>query len=162
MSFDKDIKWLEFCNAGAQIFSSCSKKKYMSIIVDKNGVVNSTGYNGVPTGMRHCDQGGCPRAVNDVPAGTPYDFGDGLCYAIHSEINCLIHSDHSQRIGGTMYVNAVPCFGCAKAIVNSGVARLVYLDEDFDRVGDEFTQRLLKHSKLAVLRVPPTSLSKRS
>lgn len=131
---EKDIKWLRFCVEGARIFSTCAKMQYMAIIVNSHGTVDSTGYNGAPSGFTHCKDGGCPRYINNVPSGTPYDHGEGLCYAIHAEINCLIHSDASLRQGGTMYINGVPCFGCAKTIANSGLARLVYLGEAFDRV----------------------------
>jgi dCMP deaminase len=80
--------------------------------------------------MKHCDEGGCPRVVNAVPSGTPYDYGPGLCVAIHAEANALLHSDFTGRAGGTLYVNGPPCFGCAKLIANSGVERCVYLVDE--------------------------------
>lgn len=150
---------MRFCQAGAEIFSTCSKQQYMAIVADCQGRIESTGYNGVPTGMEHCMDGGCPRAVNNVPSGTPYDSGDGLCYAIHSEINCLIHSDVSARLGGTMYVNGVPCVGCAKTIVNSGLSRLVYLNEGFDRLDSDVVFDILSRSKLIALGVSKDQLN---
>ena len=124
--------------------------QYMAIIVNSAGTIDSTGYNGVPTGFQHCADGGCPRFLNNVPSGTPYDHGEGLCYAIHAEINCLIHSNASLRREGTMYVNGMPCFGCAKTIANSGLARLVYLGEDFDRVDYREVMDVLGRSNLEV------------
>ncbi len=149
MLTDKDYKWMAWCMEGAKIFSTCEKKQYMAIIVDKNGIVESTGYNGSPSGFPHCFETR-PRFINRVPSGTPYDFGEGLCYSIHSEINCLIHSDKSKRVGGTMYLNGVPCFGCAKAIANSGLERLVYLEEGFERVGNDEAFKVLSQSKLSI------------
>ena len=147
---NKDIKWLRFTVEGASIFSTCSKMQYMAIIVNSAGIIDSTGYNGVPSGFKHCNEGGCPRFLNDVPSGTPYDSGPGLCYAIHAEINCLIHSDVSNRQGGTLYVNGGPCFGCSKTIANSGLARVVYLGEPF-RLDVDNASEVLKQSKLEVL-----------
>ena len=155
----KDVKFMRFCREGAEIFSTCSKQQYMSIIVDCQGRIESTGYNGVPKGMTHCTDGGCPRVVNNVPPGTPYDHGDGLCYAIHSEINCLIHSDATKRQGGTMYVNGVPCFGCAKTIANSGLSRLVYLEEGFTRLDSDDTFRVLTRTGITVIGLPLEDLN---
>lgn len=143
----KDLKWMRFCVEGAKIFSTCAKQQYMAILVDPYGVIDSTGYNGSPTGFPHCVDGGCPRQRNGVPSGTPYDHGDGLCYAIHAEMNCLIHSDLSKRKGGTLYVNGVPCFGCAKVLVNSGLGRVIYLEEDFNRDGTSNVLELFEKSK---------------
>jgi len=147
----KDIKWMKFCIQGAEIFSTCAKQQYMAIIVDRHGIVDSTGYNGTPTGFQHCTDGGCPRQRNNVPSGTPYDYGDGLCYAIHAEINCLIHSDVGARRGGAMYVNGVPCFGCAKTLVNSGLAKVVYLNEGFEREGHQEMIQLFNRSKVELV-----------
>lgn len=112
---------MRFCVEGAKIFSTCAKQQYMAILVDPSGVIDSS--------------------------GTPYDHGDGLCYAIHAEMNCLIHSDLSKRKGGTLYVNGVPCFGCAKVLVNSGLGRVVYLEEDFNRDGTSNVLELFEKSK---------------
>lgn len=133
----RDLKWMRWCLAGAEIFSTCSKAQYMAVVVDANGHVLGTGYNGGPAGVEHCTEGGCPRVVNNVPSGTPYDYGPGLCIAIHAEPNAIMHSDYTDRIGSTLYVNGPPCFGCAKLISNSGVRRLVYLE---DRSRTDFAQ----------------------
>lgn len=155
ISEEKDLKWLRFCAEGAKIFSTCAKMQYMAIIVNANGVIDATGYNGAPAGFEHCIDGGCPRYVNQVPSGTAYDSGPGLCYAIHAEINCLIHSDASKRQGGTLYVNGVPCFGCAKTVANSGVSRLVYLGEAFEREGASDVYNLFeKATNLEVISIP--------
>lgn len=150
---NKDIKWMQWCVYGANVFSTCSKKQYMAIIVDKYGIINATGYNGTPSGFTHCDAGGCPRAVNNVPSGTPYDYGDGLCYSNHAEQNCLSVSDPYKRQGGTIYVNGWPCFNCAKLIVNSGCARMVYLKEDFERLGQEATLSLFNEANIDIIGV---------
>lgn len=125
---NKDTKFLLWCINGAKIFSTCSKAQYMAIVVGTDGRVLGTGYNGAPPNVKHCIDGGCPRAINNVPSGTPYDYGDGLCVATHAEPNALMHSDRSARMGGTLYVNGVPCFGCSKLIASSGLSRVVYLD----------------------------------
>lgn len=132
---NKNEKFMKWCIEGARIFSTCAKRQYMALIVDEFGMIESTGYNGVPSGMLHCDQGGCPRFKNNVPSSTPYDYGEGLCLSNHAEQNCLFHSDSVRRRNGTMYVNGIPCFGCSKAIANSGIKTLVYLNEEREFTG---------------------------
>src|SRR5690606_17467016 len=117
----KDIKYLRSCHVEAKEFSTCAKRQYFSIVLDKHGHVLGSGYNGVPPKAKHCIDGGCPRLQNNTPNGANYDD----CDSIHAEINCLLHSDCFQRQGGTLYVNGPPCFTCAKVIANSGVKRVV-------------------------------------
>ena len=122
---EKDFKFLQWADQGAKLFSTCSKRQYMAIIVDSEGFVLGVGYNGSPRGAAHCNEGACPRAW----AGSDHkssDYSD--CIAVHAEANALLHSDFNARarMGGVaMYVNGEPCLDCAKLIANSGV-RVVY------------------------------------
>ena len=125
----------------------------MAIIVDYNNRILGTGYNGVPSGMKHCIDGGCPRSLNNVKSGTPYDYGPGTCYAIHAEANALLHSDRSARNGGTIYINGAPCFGCAKLISTSGLKRLVFLDNSNNRDDYEQSINLLTASGIEVEKI---------
>jgi dCMP deaminase len=125
----KDMQWLQFCEAGAKIFSTCGKAQFMCIIVDEYGRVAGMGYNGVPSGMKHCVDGGCPRFLNNVSSGTPYDYGDGLCYSGHAEQNALAHGDGTRYNAATLYVNGQPCLTCAKQIACSGIQRIVAFSE---------------------------------
>ena len=92
----------------------------MAVIVDPLGRVVGTGYNGGPSGYQHCVDGGCPHADEEPMTYTK------PCIAIHCEENALMYSDWQLRQGGTLYVNGVPCYSCAKKLSNSGLARVVY------------------------------------
>lgn len=120
---DKDLKYMEFITKGARIFSTCSKRQYMAMIVDEYGYGIGWGYNGGPKGMRHCTEGGCKRLYEGSSSGSTYEN----CIAIHAEANAILHSDYTARChGATLYVNGPPCFGCAKLIANAGIKRVVY------------------------------------
>lgn len=119
--FDKEVKWLEACEALAPIFSTCSKAQYFAVVLMGNGRVAGIGYNGSPPGMPHCSDGHCPRAQENSPSGSVYDN----CIAQHAEANALLWSDPMQRLGGTLVVNGPPCYGCAKQIASSGIAKVV-------------------------------------
>lgn len=116
-------QWMQWCEAGAEIFSTCSRRSYMSIVLGASGRVLGTGYNGAPSGLRNCNDGGCPRAASNVGHGSSY----GNCVAVHAEANALLHSDRSAREGGTLYVNGPPCWECSKLIAGSGIKTVVHL-----------------------------------
>lgn len=121
----KDIQYLNLCEEVAKIFSTCSKRKYGAILVDDLGYIVGMGYNGGPSGMKHCKDGGCPRAIENSPNGSNYDN----CIAIHAEANAFLHSNYSSS-ATKLYVNGPPCFSCAKLISNSTVKSVFYKKDD--------------------------------
>jgi dCMP deaminase len=125
-------QWLAVCRNNAEIMSTCGRKNYYAVILDGTGMVIGTGWNGVPSGLKHCNDGGCPRLNSDSTPGSSY----ANCYAIHAEANAILHSDWTSRskVGGsTLYVNGPPCFDCAKLIANSGLTTVVCsYDESYE------------------------------
>jgi dCMP deaminase len=143
MLTEKDRRYLEWVEYGGKLFSTCSRRQYMALILGKDGRVVATGYNGAPPGMTHCVDGGCPRALEQAE-GTGHGTGYDNCIAVHAEQNALLYSDRTARAGGTIYVNGPPCFGCAKEIANSGLRRIVYkADHNYTDIGrvTEFLQQ---------------------
>jgi dCMP deaminase len=145
-----DLKWLEACDAMAAVTHKCAKAQYFCFVIDRHGRVRGAGYNGTPSGMDNCVDGGCPRYANGVPSSTPYDHGPGLCWAVHAEVNALMGLDRDVLVGSTLYVNGTCCVGCAKQIAGSGVRRVVTYAENrsdtplvqklFDQLGITFVQ----------------------
>lgn len=125
----KDQKWMALCIFASGVFSTCSKAQYFAIVLDAHGRTIGTGYNGGPPGAAHCTDGGCPRSLA-AQQGDPVDANYQDCIAIHAEENALLYSDASARRGGTLYVNGICCFNCAKKVAGSGVSRLVMLKEE--------------------------------
>lgn len=140
ISYEKAIKWLPVCQMIGEQFSTCGKRQYGAIVLDQFGHVIGTGTNGGPKGYKHCVDGGCPRFQEMTASGSPYDN----CIAIHAEENALLHSDFSQRYGGTIIVNGPPCWQCTKAICNSRLATLVHYTDpnysDWDKCLDMLRQ----------------------
>jgi dCMP deaminase len=102
--------------------SNCSRRSVGAVIV-KNRHIQSTGYNGPPSGYGHCDAGACPRGASTDPTGADANYDN--CVAIHAEANALLFADADERDGATLYTTAAPCFSCAKLIANSGIAEVV-------------------------------------
>lgn len=125
MSIRKDKQYLELCFSAAKIFSTCGKKKYAAVLVDKDDHIVGIGYNGGPRGFQHCDEGGCPRFKEMSLSGSNYDN----CIAVHAEANALLHSDYSSK-PTKLYVNGPPCFSCAKLVANSTIEEVYYVKDE--------------------------------
>lgn len=117
----KELKWLEACTSIANLFSTCTRRKYAAIILASNGRIAGLGYNGSAPDTIHCEDGGCPRSSMNVEHGSVYDN----CTAIHAEANAIMWSDVAMRSGGTLIINGPPCYGCAKLIASSGIKTVV-------------------------------------
>ena len=108
--------------------ANCRGNKVGALIVVGDRVV-STGYNGTPSGMINCLDGGCDRCANrgKYQSGTGYD----LCICVHAEQNALLSAArHGIAVqGGVMYSTTRPCFGCTKELLQAGIAQVYYLHD---------------------------------
>ena len=98
----------------------CLKLLVACILVTENNVIASEGYNGPPPGSPHCSDIGCAKEIGKD------------CRGCHAEVNAIINCHGAPRkllLGGTAYVSLFPCNWCAKALVQSGIKRVVYLEE---------------------------------
>ncbi|MDA3961646.1 MAG: dCMP deaminase family protein [Planctomycetota bacterium] len=107
--------------------ANCTGNRVGAVIVKGNRVV-STGYNGVPEKMTNCLDGGCLRCTNpsgQFPSGTGYD----LCICVHAEQNAILSAARFGIAieGATLYTTMQPCFNCAKEMLQTKIARVVYL-----------------------------------
>ena len=91
------------------------------IVTSDNTQVLSLGYNG--------DHAGGPNIrESDEPGNSGF---------IHSEMNALIKLDFNNPKSKVMYVTLAPCRMCAKAIVNAGIKKVVFAENDRDMSGIE-------------------------
>ena len=120
----KDHQFMEMCKAAAGIFSTCSRRQYAAFVVSSDNRVVSMGYNGVPPGLDHCIDGGCPRGNPESGAVHGADYSN--CYATHAEANALLHS-RGIPDGSRLYINGPPCFDCAKLIANTNIKEVFYI-----------------------------------
>lgn len=100
--------------------SWCVRRQAGCVVVTADNQIVATGYNGPPAGLAL--SGPCDLWCDRAKTGGSLSYDD--CLAAHSEINAFMRADQSMR-GGTLYVTSCPCYACAKAIANSGVARVV-------------------------------------
>ena len=123
--------------------STCTRRRVGAVIV-KDKRIMATGYNGVPTGIQHCEERGCLREQLQVPSGQRHE----LCRGLHAEQNAIIQAAYlGQSIdGGTLYCTTQPCVICAKMIINAGIKRIV-IKEGYP---DELAREMLEEAGLKV------------
>ena len=104
--------------------STCARRQVGCVLVNGRNHVLSTGYNGVPSGMRHCkgDQP-CPGA--SLPSGTGLD----ACEALHAEQNALLQCKDVYDIA-YVFCTTAPCVTCTKLLLNTS-AKTIYFDESY-------------------------------
>lgn len=111
--------------------SRCTRAQIGCVIVDRHQRVLATSYNGPPGNYvvtsEECREF-CARGRNGPNAQTVDSYSD--CVANHAEINGLLMTDRTDREGGAIYVTGHVCFGCAKAIANSGLSDVYLVDAD--------------------------------
>lgn len=102
--------------------ATCLRRRVGAVIV-KDKRILATGYNGVPSGLKHCIDIGCLREKLKIPSGQRHE----LCRALHAEQNALIQASLygiSLR-GSTLYATNQPCIICAKMLINAGIKEIV-------------------------------------
>ncbi|NLK90721.1 MAG: cytidine deaminase, partial [Clostridiales bacterium] len=53
--------------------STCIRRQVGAVIV-KDKQILSTGYNGAPTGLKHCEEVGCLRQQLNIPSGEKHEL----------------------------------------------------------------------------------------
>ena len=133
----------EACMLTALIWSLKSKDPSTQVgacIVNEDGRVISTGYNGSPNGW---DNNSFPWGNNVKEIG---EENTKYPYVIHAEMNSILNYKGEDLKDSTMYVTLFPCTNCAKIIVQSGIKKLIYLNDDRKDTKDNKCAKLLLHA----------------
>jgi dCMP deaminase len=126
--------------------STCLRRHVGAILV-KDRRILATGYNGAPSGVRHCEEVGCLRQDGSVPSGMRHE----LCRGLHAEQNAIIQAAyHGISItGSTLYCTNKPCVICSKMLINAGIGT-IYYDEGYD---DPLADQMLEEAGVEMLRL---------
>jgi dCMP deaminase len=126
--------------------STCLRRTVGAIIV-KDKRILSTGYNGAPSGIRHCIDVGCLREQMNVASGERHE----LCRGIHAEQNAIIQAAfHGVSIkDSTLFCTNLPCSICAKMIINAGLKKIYYKAGYADSMSEE----MLKEANVKVIKL---------
>ncbi len=125
--------------------SKCMSRRFGAVIV-KNKCVVSMGYNGPARGTKHCYERiyGLPPQVDTANRKNicprkegGYESGKGLefCTAGHAERNAIAQAAMNgiSTMGAELYTwSPLPCKECAISIINSGIKKVYFLENDYD------------------------------
>jgi dCMP deaminase len=125
--------------------ATCLRRRVGAALVRDRRIL-ATGYNGAPSGLRHCLEIGCLREQNHIPSGERHE----LCRGLHAEQNAIIQAAlHGVSVkGATLYCTNHPCIICAKMIINAGIVRIVVGGDYRDSLAEE----MLTEAKIEVIR----------
>ncbi len=124
--------------------STCLRRRVGAVIV-KDKRILTTGYNGAPSGLAHCEEIGCLRDALKVPSGQRHE----LCRALHAEMNAILQAAQYGRgvKEGSIYCTNQPCIIRAKMIVNAGIKKVIVLAD----YPDEQAKKIFKEAKVSLL-----------
>ncbi len=123
--------------------STCLRRRVGAVLV-KDKRILATGYNGVPSKIRHCSEVGCIREKMNVPSGERHE----LCRGLHAEQNAFLQAAlHGTSVkDASLYSTTQPCVICAKMIINAGIKEIV-IEGDYP---DKMSKDLLREAKIKV------------
>lgn len=130
-----DLTYIKMAQVWAEL-SHATRKKVGALIV-KNNTIISDGFNGTPSGFENeCEEAVCNEDGSFKEYKTKW-------YVLHAESNALAKVAKSTQSsdGATLYITYSPCTDCSKLILQSGIKRVVYLEEYRDTNGLDFLRR---------------------
>jgi len=120
-------------------------RKHVGAVLENNATktIVSTGYNGSPRGMPHCDDVG--HLMKEI------DGRQSCIRTLHAESNAIDQAGIMAE-GCTLYCTVSPCYECAKRIINAGIVRVVvreyYQSQNSGMVEDLFREALIPFETL--------------
>lgn len=111
--------------------STCSRRQ-VGCVIALDGRTLSSGFNGAPRGMPHCNhECDCEALIYPGEHVVHHDdcqSGPHGCVAVHAEANAIAFAARHgiALLGSTLYTTLTPCVKCAELIVNAGVTCVVW------------------------------------
>lgn len=125
MKENKDYISIEDCFALEALLTSLRSKdpncQVGAVLVSSDNRILSTGYNGAPCGI----------SDEEFPWQKEGDFLDTkYAFVVHAEKNAIFGytGDGAKLKGAKLYTTLFPCNECMKAIIQSGITEVIYLD----------------------------------
>ena len=118
--------WDEYFMGVAMLSAGRSKDPGTQVgacIVNDENRIMSVGYNGMPCG---CSDDVFPWERSDDDR-----YNTKYLYVCHAEFNAILNCERGNVRGCTVYVTLFPCNECAKAIVQSGIKEIVYMEDKY-------------------------------
>ncbi len=135
-----DIRFITMADTVAT-WSKDKNKKTGAVVVNKDKIVLAMGYNGFPRG--------CDDSI-ECRYERPYKY----FYTEHAERNAIYNAAKQglSLNGATMYATYFPCADCARAIIQSGIIKVVAPTPDVEHEtwGEHFKAALCMFDEAGV------------
>ncbi|CAL9247161.1 unnamed protein product [Arabidopsis halleri] len=142
------LSWDDYFMAIAFLSAERSKdpnRQVGACLVSQNGVILGIGYNGFPRGCSDDKLPWAKKSRTGDPLETKYP------YVCHAEVNAILNTNHASAAGQKLYVTMFPCNECAKIILQSGVAEVIYFVEKI--LNDSDVAYVASHKLLSMANV---------
>ncbi|MBI2641226.1 dCMP deaminase family protein [Candidatus Roizmanbacteria bacterium] len=118
--------------------SNCLRTS-VGVVIVKDKHIIATGYNGTPAGTKNCIDGGCKRCLQRSQNILKENERKDLCVCVHSEQNAILQSAYHgvSTKGAMLYSTVAPCLQCAKAIINAGIAMVIFGEKHQNTLGTD-------------------------
>ena len=119
------LSWDEYFMAVAMLSGMRSKDPNTQVgacVANSQNKIVGVGYNGFPWG---CSDDELPWARTGDLLDTKYP------YVCHAELNAIMNKNSADVKGCKMFVALFPCNECAKLIIQSGLAEVVYVSDKY-------------------------------
>ena len=141
------LSWDEYFMGIAYLSAMRSKDPSTQVgacIIDEDKKIIGIGYNGFPIGSND----------DEMPWNKEGEFLDTkYTYVVHAELNAILNSIKSLK-NCTIYVTHFPCNECAKAIVQSGIKKVIYFsDKHKDKDSTKASRRILENAGLNIKKI---------
>lgn len=146
--------WDEYFSEVAELVSkraTCLRRRVGAVLV-KDKKILATGYNGAPSGLKHCIDIGCLREKLKIPSGQRHE----LCRGLHAEQNVLLQAAlyGISTKDSILYITNQPCVICVKMLINAGIKEIITSSAYPDKLANKF----LKEAKIKVRRVEKSKI----
>jgi len=147
------IDWDDYFMGIAMLSAKRSKDPNTQVgacIVNEDNRIVGIGYNGFPKG---CSDEEFPWDRDGEYLDTKYP------YTVHAEINAILNSIKALQ-GCTLYVALFPCNECAKAIIQSGITKVVYLSDKYAETDSvKASKKMFNAAKVELVHLIPNKKS---
>ena len=140
------LSWDQYFMGIALLSAERSKDPHTRVgdcIVDADNKILSVGYNGMPCGC--CDDE-YPWNNSGEPLDTKY------LYVCHAELNALLNYSGFKLKGARIYTTLFPCNECTKALIQSGIREVIYLEDKYSETASVISAKRMMGSAGIVTR----------
>lgn len=130
--------WVLMQTAFSWAEKSTCPRAAVGAVISREGRSFSSGYNGAPKGMKHCNH---ICNCNPIREGRVHRK-DCLSFqpcsnVVHAEANAIAFAARYgvATNGADIHCTRIPCLTCAGLIINAGIVRVVWYEEHRDMEG---------------------------